>query len=109
MGCIDVDSMKARRETYGCSKTRVSQWEGVRTQKLINNNNNKVGIVGDNWLLSENESMSQFPKTLNLINIDDASSINDWSIVVSSHVLSPSFIYYPPPTFSVLWKSIPLI
>ena len=25
-----VDSMKARRETYGCSKTRVSQWEGVR-------------------------------------------------------------------------------
>ena len=57
MGCIDVDSMKARRETYGCSKTRVSQWEGVRTQKLINNNNNKVGIVGHNWLLSENESM----------------------------------------------------
>ena len=45
---MDVDSMKARRETYGSSKTRVSQLEGVRTQKLINNNNNKVGIVGHN-------------------------------------------------------------
>ena len=27
-----INGMKARRETYGCSKTRASQWEGVRTQ-----------------------------------------------------------------------------